>query len=208
MNVVRRLSVRWWTPFSDAVDGGEHLAGEPGGFLTHGGHALTDESVEVGLQAAGRILGDAAAVVGHFELRHAFGHFQPDAVGGRDLEQAGLEGETLGDVPGGRERLFDGGDQVFGAAVHVAGGLAPFDHRVFTQRRVAGDEVERGFAEFVAEFVELVGEIAEARIGNEAADASQEREAGAFDGGLHPGFDQGEGLRARRAGSGVCDRAG
>jgi hypothetical protein len=33
---------------------------------------------------------------------------------------------------------------------------------------------------------------AEARVGNEAADASQEREAGAFDGGLHPGFDQGE----------------
>ena len=34
---------------------------------------------------------------------------------------------------------------------------------------------------------------AEPGIGNEATDASQEWEAGAFDGGLHPGFDQGEG---------------
>ena len=88
--------------------------------------------------------------------------------------------------------MFDGVDQTFRAAVHVAGGLAPFDHRVFTQRCVAGNKIEGGFAKFVAEFFELVGEVAEAGIRNEATDTSQEREAGAFDGRLHPGLDQRE----------------
>ena len=50
------------------------------------------------------------------------------------------------------------------------------------------------------------GEIAEPGIGDEAADASQERKAGTFDGGLHPGFDQGEGLeRVARDGAFVTE---
>ena len=105
-----------------------------------------------------------------------------------------FEGETFRDVPGGWERLFDGGDQAFGAAVHVAGGFAPFGERGFAQRAVACHEVERGLAELVAEFFDTVGQLAQARVGNEASDAAQEREAGAFDGGLHPGFDEREGL--------------
>jgi len=45
-----------------AVDGGQHLGGKPGGFLAHGGHALADELVEVGLHVPGGLVGDAAAV--------------------------------------------------------------------------------------------------------------------------------------------------
>ena len=71
---------------------------------------------------------------------------------------------------------------------------------VVTQWGVAGDEVERGFAELVAEFVELVGEIAKSGIRNKASDATQEREAGAFDSRVGAGLDQGECLRARRVG--------
>ena len=125
-------------------------------------------------------------------MRHAIGNLQADAVGGSDLEQARLETETLGDVTSGWERLLDGVDQSLGAAVHVAGGLAPFDHRVFTQRCVASDEVECGFAKFIAELFELVGEVTEARVGNKATDATQEREAGAFDGGIGSGFNESE----------------
>ena len=89
--------------------------------------------------------------------------------------------------------MLDGGDQAFGAAVEVASCLAPFGHCGFAQRRIASYEVQCGIAKLVAEFVELVGEITEAGVRNEASDTAQEREAGAFDGGLHPGFDQGEG---------------
>jgi hypothetical protein len=81
---------------------------------------------------------------------------------------------------------------------HFAGevrGFAPFDHGGLAQRAVAGDKIECSVAEFVEEFVELVGQLTEARVQNETPDATQEREAGAFDRGLHPGLDQGEGLQ-------------
>ena len=95
--------------------GGCHASGQARGFLTHGGHTLADEAIEVALQAARGIFRDPAAVFGDFKFSHAFRNLQPDAVGRGDLEQPGLEGEPFGDVPGGRERLLDGGDQALDA---------------------------------------------------------------------------------------------
>jgi hypothetical protein len=44
-----------------AVDGGEHLGGKTCGFHAQGGNAFADERIEVGLHAAGGVIGDAAA---------------------------------------------------------------------------------------------------------------------------------------------------
>jgi hypothetical protein len=89
---------------------------------------------------------------------------------------------------------IDGMDQSLGAAVEVLGGFPPFAHRVVPQRAVAGHEVEGRLPELVAEFLDSIGQLAEAWVGNVAADASQEREARSFNGRLDPGLDQGEGL--------------
>ena len=106
-----------------SVDGGQNFCGKSGCLLAHGGNAFADKPVEVGLQASGCILGDATTVVGHFDFCHSIHHLQTDAVWGSDLEQAGLEGKALGDFTGWRKTLLDRGDQMFGAAIHVPGGL-------------------------------------------------------------------------------------
>ena len=73
------------------------------------------------------------------------------------------------------------------------GCFAPFDQRVFPEGRVAGDEVERGLAELVAEFVEAIGQTDEPGIRDEASDATEKREACAFDHGVSTRFDEREG---------------
>ena len=50
------------------------------------------------------------------------------------------------------------------------------------QRRVSGDEAEGGFAELVLQSSEPVGEFGQARVWDMAADAIEERVAGALDG--------------------------
>ena len=139
-----------------AVDGGEHLGGQTCRLFAQGRNAVADERVEVGLHAAGGIVGNPAAVFGGFDLRHTFDDLKADAVGRGDLEEPGLECEALGDLPGGRERLLDGGDEAFGTTVEVLSGFTPFGQGGFAQRAVACHEIERGVAELVAEFFETI----------------------------------------------------
>ena len=54
-------------------------------------------------------------------------------------------------------------------------------------------DVERGFTELIAEFVEAIGQSAESGVRDEAGDASEKREARAFDHGVSPRFDECEG---------------
>ena len=178
--------------------GGEHLLAERGGLLAQARHRVAHEGVDalgdLGRRALGRLppgFDERLPVALGDELRL-------QALRHPDLEEARLEAEVAVEAVGGRERRLDGGDDARGVAHELRGRLAPFRDGRLAQRLVAPGEGAPGLRELRLQLVEPDGGLAELAVGQEAADAAEERERGRVDDGVGPGFDQGE-LRQRLA---------